>query len=262
MEVYQSAAPGDSRARGLSGLTSPLRWPDDRAVMLGFGGLGDIVFIFFLAMLIFGPEKLPEIGRMLAKGMAEVRKASNELKRTLNAELAVSEQEIEARRQASVQAAAAPFPAAQPAAPLVSEAHLAAPLLVAQAEPVSADSAPEAALGTYPAQEDPAGAPPAADEPTPRAGLGGAPPADLVVPRAEPLAQIAPVSPIEPIAPESPVTSIPPAGGVAAVPEAPVLEAAAASTPQPPLAPYGQGPAPASDAAPDPVEATASRSSG
>ena len=70
--------------------------------MLGFGGLGELVFIFFLAMLIFGPEKLPEMGRLLAKGLAEVRKASNELKRTLNAELAISEQEAEARRRAAL----------------------------------------------------------------------------------------------------------------------------------------------------------------
>lgn len=83
--------------------------------MLGFGGLGELVFIFFLAMLIFGPEKLPEMGRLLAKGLAEVRKASNELKRTLNAELAVSEQEAEARRRASL-----PPPPPYPAAPLPS----------------------------------------------------------------------------------------------------------------------------------------------
>jgi TatA/E family protein of Tat protein translocase len=77
--------------------------------MFGFGG--EILFILFLALLIFGPEKLPEIGRMLAKGMAEVRKASNELKRTLNAELAVSEQEQEARRGAHLAAVPPPPPA-------------------------------------------------------------------------------------------------------------------------------------------------------
>src|SRR5579862_3173173 len=66
--------------------------------MFGFGGLSEVLFILFLAMLIFGPAKMPEIARMLAKGMAEVRKASNELKRTLNAELAISEQEKEAAR--------------------------------------------------------------------------------------------------------------------------------------------------------------------
>ncbi len=80
--------------------------------MFGFGGLGEILFILFVAMLIFGPEKLPEIGRLLAKGMNEVRKASNELKRTLNAELAISEQEQEARRMAQLEAAPPPPPAA------------------------------------------------------------------------------------------------------------------------------------------------------
>jgi sec-independent protein translocase protein TatB len=83
--------------------------------MFGFGGLSEVLFILFLAMLIFGPAKMPEIARMLAKGMAEVRKASNELKRTLNAELAISEQEKEAARL-HLQAAA-PFPPPPPPAP-------------------------------------------------------------------------------------------------------------------------------------------------
>jgi sec-independent protein translocase protein TatB len=83
--------------------------------MFGFGGLSEVLFILFLAMLIFGPAKMPEIARMLAKGMAEVRKASNELKRTLNAELAISEQEKEAARL-HLQAAV-PFPPPPPPAP-------------------------------------------------------------------------------------------------------------------------------------------------
>ncbi len=78
--------------------------------MFGFGGLSDILFIAFLAMLIFGPKKLPEIGRTLAKAIAEVRKASNELKRTLNSELAVVEQENNARRIQELDAAAATAP--------------------------------------------------------------------------------------------------------------------------------------------------------
>jgi sec-independent protein translocase protein TatB len=74
--------------------------------MFGFGGFGgEVIFIFLLALLIFGPEKLPEIGRVLAKTLGEVRKASNDLKRTLNAELAIHEQEQESRRQAVIPAA-------------------------------------------------------------------------------------------------------------------------------------------------------------
>jgi sec-independent protein translocase protein TatA len=54
-------------------------------------GVPELIFILLLALLIFGPKKLPEIGRTLGKGMSEFRRASNELTRTLNAELALDE---------------------------------------------------------------------------------------------------------------------------------------------------------------------------
>ena len=58
---------------------------------MGSLGLPELLFIFVLALLIFGPKKLPEIGRTLGKGMSEFKKASNELKRSLNAEMALEE---------------------------------------------------------------------------------------------------------------------------------------------------------------------------
>jgi TatA/E family protein of Tat protein translocase len=58
---------------------------------MGSLGLPEIAFIFILALLIFGPKKLPEIGRTVGKGVAEFRKATNELKRTINTELALEE---------------------------------------------------------------------------------------------------------------------------------------------------------------------------
>lgn len=58
---------------------------------MGNLGLPEIAFIFILALLIFGPNKLPEIGRTIGKGMAEFRKATNELKRSINTELALEE---------------------------------------------------------------------------------------------------------------------------------------------------------------------------
>src|SRR5258708_21941202 len=130
--------------------------------MFGFGGVSELMFIFFLAMLIFGPEKLPEIGRMLAKGMAEVRKASNELKRTLNAELAISEQETEARRRAE-----APPIAFSPMVPEAPEAPFSPPpppAPVAPAAPVAADpwrwtETPPAAVPTPAPAADAFGAP-------------------------------------------------------------------------------------------------------
>ena len=54
-------------------------------------GVPELIFIFLLALLIFGPKRLPEIGRTLGKGMSEFRKASNELTRSLNTELSLDE---------------------------------------------------------------------------------------------------------------------------------------------------------------------------
>lgn len=58
-----------------------------------FGPLGfqEVLFIVVLALLIFGPKKLPEVGRTIGKGMAQFRKASNDLKRTLDTELLLEE---------------------------------------------------------------------------------------------------------------------------------------------------------------------------
>lgn len=58
---------------------------------MGSLGLPEIAFIFILALLIFGPKKLPEMGRTLGRAMAEFRKATNELKRSINTELALDE---------------------------------------------------------------------------------------------------------------------------------------------------------------------------
>lgn len=58
---------------------------------MGSLGFTEIAFIFVLALLIFGPKKLPEIGRTVGRGVAEFRKATNELKRSINTELALDE---------------------------------------------------------------------------------------------------------------------------------------------------------------------------
>src|SRR5262245_45017299 len=58
---------------------------------MGSLGFTEIAFIFVLALLIFGPKKLPEIGRTLGRGIAEFRKATNDLKRSINTELALDE---------------------------------------------------------------------------------------------------------------------------------------------------------------------------
>jgi TatA/E family protein of Tat protein translocase len=51
------------------------------------GGVAEIAFLLFVAFLLFGPKKLPEIARTLGKGLGELRRASNELKNSLEEEI-------------------------------------------------------------------------------------------------------------------------------------------------------------------------------
>jgi sec-independent protein translocase protein TatA len=54
---------------------------------MGSLGMQEIIIIFILALIIFGPRKLPELGKTLGKGLAEFKKASNELKQTWEEEV-------------------------------------------------------------------------------------------------------------------------------------------------------------------------------
>jgi sec-independent protein translocase protein TatA len=56
-------------------------------------GWQETVVIFVVALLIFGPKKMPELGRTLAKAMGEFRRASNELKDTFHREMSAIEEE-------------------------------------------------------------------------------------------------------------------------------------------------------------------------
>lgn len=58
-------------------------------------GWQETAFIFVLALLIFGPKKLPELGKTIGKAMTEFRRASSELKSTWDREMAAIEREKE-----------------------------------------------------------------------------------------------------------------------------------------------------------------------
>jgi len=55
--------------------------------MGNFGFSGEMVFLFFLALILFGPKKLPEIGRQIGRFMNEFRRASNEFRSQIEAEI-------------------------------------------------------------------------------------------------------------------------------------------------------------------------------
>ena len=60
--------------------------------MFGSVGMPEMLIILIIALIIFGPRKLPELGRSLGKSLAEFKKASNELRNTLEEEIRVEEQ--------------------------------------------------------------------------------------------------------------------------------------------------------------------------
>src|SRR5258708_38206238 len=60
--------------------------------MLGSIGMPEMIIILVIALIIFGPRKLPELGKSLGKSLAEFKRASNELKNTLEEEIRLDEQ--------------------------------------------------------------------------------------------------------------------------------------------------------------------------
>jgi TatA/E family protein of Tat protein translocase len=84
--------------------------------MFGSIGMPELIIILVIALIIFGPRKLPELGRSLGRSIGEFKRASNELRNTLEEEIRVEEQReqraaISAEQDSAVAAAATPAPA-------------------------------------------------------------------------------------------------------------------------------------------------------
>jgi sec-independent protein translocase protein TatB len=104
----------------------------------------DSIVIFLLALVLFGPKKLPEIGRQIGKLLAEFRRASNDFKMQIDEELRTMEQQ---ERQKKLEAAAVEQAPALPPPESTTEPTILppspAPLSISQpstGERVSADS--------------------------------------------------------------------------------------------------------------------------
>jgi TatA/E family protein of Tat protein translocase len=88
-------------------------------------GMPELLFILVIALIIFGPRKLPDLGRSLGKSIGEFRRASNELKSTLEEEIRAEEFK-EQRAKIEVEQAtaiAAGNPSADPSAAPSAIAH-------------------------------------------------------------------------------------------------------------------------------------------
>ncbi|HEV8316046.1 MAG TPA: TatA/E family twin arginine-targeting protein translocase [Vicinamibacterales bacterium] len=81
--------------------------------MFGSIGMPELIIILVIALIIFGPRKLPELGRSLGKSIGEFKRASNELRSTLEEEIRIEEQ----RERATPAAATPPSPTPSPTPP-------------------------------------------------------------------------------------------------------------------------------------------------
>jgi TatA/E family protein of Tat protein translocase len=112
----------------------------------------EILVIFIVALLVFGPNKLPELARQVGKGLAEFRKVQHHLKGELD-------DAIHSVMDDDKPTVASPVPPVVPSVPPV-------PPVVPLADPVTAESI-EATPSETPAVESPPASAPAPDDPGP-----------------------------------------------------------------------------------------------
>jgi sec-independent protein translocase protein TatA len=65
--------------------------------VLGSIGMQELIVILVIALLVFGPRRLPDLGRSLGRSITEFRRATNELTSTLEREVEAEEREAAAK---------------------------------------------------------------------------------------------------------------------------------------------------------------------
>jgi TatA/E family protein of Tat protein translocase len=58
-------------------------------------GIPELMVIFVIALVVFGPKRLPDLGKALGRGIAEFKKASQEVKDSIESEMRNAEQSID-----------------------------------------------------------------------------------------------------------------------------------------------------------------------
>lgn len=99
-------------------------------------GFPELLVIFIVALIVFGPKKLPELGRSIGRGLNEFKRASNELKNTLDEEIRAAE------RQMTPEAPPAPAPPGPTVQESIPEAPMAGPVTDPPVEVTAADLEP------------------------------------------------------------------------------------------------------------------------
>jgi sec-independent protein translocase protein TatB len=129
-------------------------------------GFGEIVIILVLALVLLGPQKLPEVAKQLGKGLRDFKKASDDLKGQFEKEFYADERRAE-RARIAPPTASAPVPAAPPGPVPIAAADNVPGLEAALAEPAPPVEVPALAQPASPAAAPAPAAPPV--EPIPLA---------------------------------------------------------------------------------------------
>jgi len=133
-------------------------------------GFPEMLFLFLLALLLFGPKKLPEIGRQIGRGLAEFKRASNELKGQLENEMRLLEAEDHEKKISPP-----PPPPPENTVAVSAESASAGPAGVAAAATADPPSAATPASVSPTAEHQQAAAPLISDPaPSPGPGVEGA----------------------------------------------------------------------------------------
>ena len=114
--------------------------------MFGIGGT-ELLLIMVVALLVFGPKRLPELARTMGRGLAEFRRASSDLRRSIDLEM-------------DPRTTSAPDPAAEP------PAQAGAPAVTPGLKPSEPDEDPAPGTDDASAKSDQAAVPPGATEPS------------------------------------------------------------------------------------------------
>jgi Tat protein translocase TatB subunit len=132
-----------------------------------FGTLGgqEILLILILALIVFGPRKLPEMGKSLGRMLAEFRKASNDFRQTIETEVEADKLRAELAEQAARTQPSAAAPVEPVAAPGEPAGDVPPP--AAAEGPAAEDLPPQMADGQAPAAPESHVAPDSGPDSTP-----------------------------------------------------------------------------------------------
>ena len=119
--------------------------------MFGSLGIPEMILIFVVALIVFGPKRLPEIGRTIGKALGEFKKATDDFKSTIEREVRVDELKQLATTATApvIDTVSRSEPPADPAEPPSPKRDPAEPMT---AQPMTAEQM--AALSTAPAQKN------------------------------------------------------------------------------------------------------------